>query len=260
MTQLLQDNEPSPYEVCNPDGVSPLVLTCEHAGRLIPASLGDLGVAPQEMDRHIAYDIGAEQVARRLSTRLNAVLVLQPYSRLVADCNRPGEAPDCMPEVSDGTIIPGNRGLADADRRARFDSIHKPFHEQIRRQLDARRAHDLGAILIAVHSFTPRLRSRGDKRPWHIGLLYNRSHELARQLMPNLGRYDDGLQIAYNEPYRIDDHSDYTIPVHGERRGIPHVLVEIRNDLIEDAAGQSYFAELLSTVIAHVLKEREAFV
>lgn len=258
MKPLLQANEPSPYETCNPESGSPLVLTCEHAGRRIPAALGDLGVSPEEMARHIAYDIGAEQVARRLSSQLNAVLVLQPYSRLVTDCNRPETAPDCVPEYSDGTIIPANRDLEAEALRSRFLQIHQPFHQEVQNQLDARRCHELGAILIAVHSFTPKLRSKDNQRPWHVGLLFNRDDGLARQLMPKLSRHDKALQAAFNEPYRVDDYSDYTIPVHGEGRGIPHVLIEIRNDLIAEDTGQSYFAQLFAAVISEALMERES--
>ena len=207
------------------------------------------------MERHIAYDLGAEQVARRLSSALEAVLVLQPYSRLVADCNRPEAAPDCIPELSDGTEIHANKDLTAPERRTRFDGIHQPFHDEVQRQLDQRQSS--GAVLIALHSFTPRLRNKGHERPWHVGLLHNRDAGLSRQLMPILGHCDPALKSAYNEPYRVDDFSDYTIPVHGERRGIPHVLIEIRNDLIADASGQDYFAELFATVIGRALKERE---
>lgn len=256
VSPLLQAHEPQPFETCNQNGSSPLVLTCEHAGRRIPEALGDLGIAPEEMERHIAYDIGAEQVARRLSTALKAVLVLQPYSRLVTDCNRPETAPDCIPEISDGTEIRANRGLTAPERRTRFDCIHRPFHDEVQRHLDQRQSS--GAVLIALHSFTPRLRNKGQDRPWHVGLLHNRDAGLSRQLMPILGHCDPALKLAYNEPYRVDDFSDYTIPVHGERRGIPHVLIEIRNDLIADASGQDYFAELFATVIGRALKERES--
>ncbi len=258
VSPLLQAHEPQPFETCNRNGSSPLVLTCEHAGRRIPAALGDLGLAAEEMERHIAYDIGAEQLARRLSSALEAVLVLQPYSRLVADCNRPETAPDCVPEVSDGTEIPANRGLTATERRLRFDGIHRPFHDEVRHHLDRRQSSESSPVLIALHSFTPRLRNEGLDRPWHIGLLHNRDTRLSRQLMPILGHCDPALKSAYNEPYSVDDFSDYTIPVHGERRGIPHVLIEIRNDLIADASGQDYFAELFATVIGRALKERES--
>ncbi|WP_282609272.1 N-formylglutamate amidohydrolase [Pelagibius sp. Alg239-R121] len=253
---LLGTGDPAPFEVVNPDSSSPVVLTCEHAGRKIPRALGDLGVADTEMDRHIAYDIGAAQVARRLNTALNAVLILQSFSRLVIDCNRPVEAPDSVPEISDGTRIPGNSGLDATARQSRFDAIHRPFHQEISRQIETRTAAGREVLLVAVHSFTPQLRSRDGPRPWHIGLLYNRSDELAEQFMQGLNRHDATLHAAFNEPYRIDDRSDYTIPVHGEGRGIPHVLLEIRNDLIAEAVGQNYFARLFAAIIGDAIKER----
>lgn len=252
-TPYLMQQDPPPFEAVNPSGASPVFLTCEHAGRAVPRRIGDLGIAPADMDRHIAWDVGADGLARALSQALDAPLVLQPHSRLVIDCNRPFEAAGCVPEASDGTAVPANAGLNEAERRRRFEEIHQPFHAEISGQLD-RRGH---SILVAVHSFTPKLATSGRQRPWHAGLLFNRDDRLARRLMRTLQGRAAGRLLAFNEPYCVDDLSDYTIPVHGERRGIPHILLEIRSDEIADHAGQARWAALLAAALADILTDGE---
>lgn len=251
---LLSAGDPAPVEVDFPDGASPVFLVCEHAGRAVPERLGDLGVSPADMDRHIAWDVGAGPVARMMAEKLGATLVLQNFSRLVVDCNRPFDAESCIPEVSDQTAISGNKDLSDAWRRRRFDEIHRPFHDRIADLLDARRHRP--TLLIAVHSYTKQLRG-GPERPWHLGLLFNRDDTLSRCLMPHVARRTPGLNLALNEPYSVDDYTDYTIPVHGEVRGLPHVLLEIRNTEIRDEAGQAYWAGLLSDALGDVVDAME---
>lgn len=246
---LLAEGDPEVHEIVNPAGGSRIVLVCEHAGRRVPASLGDLGLPAAEFDRHIAWDIGAEGLSRHLARLLDARLILQRYSRLVVDCNRPFEAADAVPETSDGTPIPANARLAPSARAQRFAAIHVPFHDRLAALLDA---HPAGArtILVAIHSFTPMLLSQRRARPWHVGLLYNRDGRFSRRLMVALEARRPGLPAAFNEPYWVDDDQDYTIPVHAERRGIEHALVEIRNDLIADGRGQAEWAGLLAEAIA----------
>ena len=250
---LLGTGDPPPLEIVNETGASRVVLSCEHAGRAVPGVLGDLGVPAVEMERHIAYDVGAAPVARQLSHLLDAPLFLQPYSRLVVDCNRPLDAPDCFPEVSDGTPIPANAGLDPTARRQRYDEIHQPFHAAIASQLDARDTAETPAVLIAVHSFTPRLAVNGTDRPWHIGLLHSRDVRFARTMMAALEDHAQDILAAFNQPYTVDDAGDYTIPVHGERRGVANVLLEIRSDLIGTTADQLRWAEVLNTVISDAL-------
>jgi predicted N-formylglutamate amidohydrolase len=245
---LLSPRDPRPVELVNADARSAFVLACEHAGRAVPERLGDLGVSPADMDRHIAYDRGAEEVSRNLSKRLDAPLVLQRYSRLVIDCNRPSTAPDCFPEISDGTPIPANAGLAAADRQRRLDEIHRPFHQALAALLDRRAAAGATPILVAVHSFTPRLAGGAD-RHWQLGVLSNRDRRFAERFLAAFQARNPDIPSAHNEPYVVDDLSDYTIPVHGEARGLPHVLIEIRNDLIADAAGQARWAGLIADAL-----------
>lgn len=250
---LLGDGDPSPVETVANRGGAPFVLACEHAGRALPAGLGDLGIAPAELERHIAWDIGADGLARRLAQHLGAPLVLQRYSRLVIDCNRPYAAPDLIPPVSDGTIVPANLELDEIGRQARWAAIHRPFHDALARLLE----EVAGPVLVAVHSFTPRL--AGQARPWQVGLLCNRDPSFATAVHRALSRLAPGLCLAINQPYTVDDGSDYTIPVHGERRGIPHVLLEVRNDLLAGQAGQDAWAELLARALTAALEDLPAW-
>jgi predicted N-formylglutamate amidohydrolase len=240
--RLLAADEPDPVKVFRPDGASPFFLTCDHAGRLVPRALGDLGVSKSEYERHIAWDIGAAAVSRLVSDALDAPLVEQVYSRLVIDCNRDPAVESAMPDMSELTPIPGNVGLGAEDRAMRRDEIFQPYHSRIADLLDLRIAAGKKAVLVAMHSFTPVF--KGVARPWHIGVLYNHDPALARILYDLLEKEGD-LMVGDNEPYHVSDETDYGIPVHGERRGIPHVEIEIRQDLIGDGAGQEAWAERL---------------
>jgi predicted N-formylglutamate amidohydrolase len=241
---LLGQSDPDPVEVVNRGGSSAALLVCEHAGRSVPSALAGLGVAPEELVRHIGYDIGAEGLARRLSRALDATLVLQRYSRLVIDCNRPFEADDCVPEVSDGTTVPANCNLTEADRRIRFEEIHRPFHDEIAALLDQWKNEDRPTMLATIHSFTPSLANKN--RPWQLGICFNRDGALAKSFMHTVQAANPTIIAAFNEPYPVEDISDYTIPVHAERRGLPHVLIEVRNDQLIDAEGQEYWARLIA--------------
>lgn len=240
--------DPPPVQAVNAEGRADFVLVCEHAGAAIPRQLGDLGLPAAEMHRHIAFDIGAEGVARALAAQLDAPLLLQPYSRLVVDCNRPFSASDCIPEVIDGTCVPGNLRLSERDRRQRYAEIHEPFHREVTRLLDRRAAEGSPTMLVAVHSFTPRLVG-GPERPWQLGVLSNRDASFAKLFLVGFQRLNPTTTSAHNEPYLVDDMGDYTIPVHGEGRGLPHLLLEIRNDLIGNAEGQRRWAALIAEAL-----------
>lgn len=252
---LLADDEPAPVLAIRPDGASPLFLTCDHAGRRLPRALGDLGLPEAELRRHIAWDIGAAALSRLLSARLDATLIEQVYSRLAVDCNRPRHAPDYIVTLSETTAIPGNRELSAAAVAARTREIWQPYHDRIVAALDARKAAGRATVLIAMHSFTPVF--KGVARPWHIGVLYGRDPRLGRILLGLLAAEGD-LIVGDNQPYRISDATDYGIPVHGEGRGIPHVELEIRQDLIDADAGQSAWAERLARVLPLAVHELEA--
>jgi len=241
---MLTPNDPEPVTVLREQGQSDLFLTADHAGLAIPTALGDLGVPQAERRRHIGWDIGIAAVTRHLSDMLDATAVLQTYSRLVIDCNRDPAWPSAMPTISEHTPIPGNRDLTPADKQARVAAIFTPYHDRIAALLDAR-SHRR-TVLVAMHSFTPRF--KGENRTMHVGMLYNRDRRLADILM-NLLRKEGDLVVGDNAPYAITDDSDYGIPVHGERRGLPHIEVEIRQDLIETEAGQRAWAERFARLL-----------
>jgi predicted N-formylglutamate amidohydrolase len=245
-TDLLTDDDPAPFRVLRENGASDLFMTADHAGRAIPSRLGRLGVSDAEMQRHIAWDIGIAAVTERLSAQLDATAVLQTYSRLVIDCNRDPTWPTAMPEISEHTPIPGNIGLSQHDRDARVAAIFTPYHARISSLLDARNRARRRTVLIAMHSFTPNF--KGESRAMQVGMLYNKDPTLAG-IMLDLLRQEGDLVVGDNAPYAITENSDYGIPVHGENRGLSHVEIEIRQDLIADPAGQldwaARFARLL---------------
>ena len=236
---LLDSDEPAPAGIINADGASPFLLVGDHAGTAIPRRLGTLGVSPQDRARHIAVDIGIRAVGERLAARIDASFIHQPYSRLVIDCNRDPASADAMPTVSDGTAIPGNQGLGEADRQRRIAAIHHPYHDRIAAEIAARTAAGRPTILIALHSFTPVM--AGVARPWHVGVLHWRGETgFARALLATLGE-EAGLIVGDNEPYRMDE-TDYTVPRHAVTAGLPYAEIEVRQDLIADLGGQEEWA------------------
>ncbi|MGH7031408.1 MAG: N-formylglutamate amidohydrolase [Stellaceae bacterium] len=243
---LLDQDEPDPADLDNEAGGSAFFLTCDHGGRAIPRRLGRLGLAEPDTVRHIAWDIGIAAVGRLLSARLDAALIVQTYSRLVIDCTRDPSVPSSIPELSEDTEIPGNRGLTAATREARFEAVFRPYHDRIIAALDRRREAGRTSVLVALHSFTPVF--KGVSRPWHIGVLYNRDPRLAHPLL-GLLRAEGDLHVGDNEPYRVTDQTDYTVPVHGERRGLAYLEIEIRQDLIAEPSGQAAWAERLARLL-----------
>lgn len=247
---LLAPDEPPAFRTYREAGDSEVFLTCDHAGNLIPRRLVALGLPPIELARHIGWDVGAVGVARRLSAKLDATLVTQTYSRLVIDCNRQPHWPTAMPEVSESTRVPGNLDLSEAERAARRREVFAPYHGEIARLLDARAAAGRRSLLIAVHSFTPVY--HGIERPWHLGLLYHRCTAVA-QIFKDLLAGEESLCLGDNEPYTVTDDTDYGIPIHGERRGLPNLLIEIRHDLIETLDDQEHWADRLAGLLGETL-------
>ena len=244
---LLSADDPPPLRVLRPNGHSDFLLTADHAGRAIPRRLGTLGVPESELARHIAWDIGIAGVTERLAETLDAAAVLQNYSRLVIDCNRQPGLDSSIPTLSELTVIPGNEGISAVEREARRQQIFVPYHERIEELLEQRSAARRRSVLIAMHSFTPVFKSLA--REIELGILYNRDARLAR-IMLDLLRREGDLTIGDNQPYAVGDLSDYTVPVHGERRGLPHVEIEIRQDLIADTAGQAAWSARLARLLS----------
>jgi predicted N-formylglutamate amidohydrolase len=229
----------------NGGGRSPYVLVCEHASHQLPKSLGTLGLPESELQRHIAWDIGAEMVARLLSRLIDAPLVLQRYSRLAYDCNRPPDSADAMPEISETTHIPGNRHLSSDDKLTRMREIYRPFHATIADLLDRRAAEGARSMVVSIHSFTPVY--RGKPRAVELGILHDRDSGLADKLITSFPTVDARL----NEPYGPDDGVLHTLNLHAAPRGLRHAMIEIRNDFLLDERGQVEWAERLSAALVH---------
>jgi predicted N-formylglutamate amidohydrolase len=249
---LLGHGDPAPFSVVHAEGRSPYVLLADHAGQRVPQRLRALGLPQAELDRHIGWDIGIAGVTRQLAALLDARAILQTYSRLVIDCNRPLASPTLIPEVSDHTLIPGNAGLSAAQRQQRIDAIHAPYHAHIGEVLDGRSDQGRPTLLVMMHSFTPVM--AGAQRPWHAGVLYHRDQRLPHALLKAL-REEGDLIVGDNQPYAVSDTSDYAVPVHGEGRGLLHVELEIRQDLIADEVGQQAWAQRLARVFKAMAAE-----
>jgi predicted N-formylglutamate amidohydrolase len=243
---LLDADEPAPVIAERLEGLSNFVIVVDHAGWRMPRRLDDLGLPQSELRRHIAWDIGSLAVARLVAAELDAPLLAQAYSRLVIDCNRDPAVHTSIPTLSEWTEIPGNMGLSAADVAARVNAIFTPYHDQLRALLDARQAAGRKTILVAQHTMTPVF--KGVRREMHAAILYNRDRRFAGHVFDRLRR-DPQLIIADNQPYFVSDETDYTIPVHGERRGLPHVEIEIRQDLVSDSAGVARWAARIVTAL-----------
>ncbi len=235
--------------VLNETGASPYVLLCEHASNYIPGEYANLGLPAAELTRHIAWDIGAADVARLLSAALDAPLFLSGYSRLLIDCNRPLHAATSITPRSEATDIPGNRDLDLAQRADRAERYYAPFQRAVTACLDARAAESRRTIVIGVHSFTPIF--LGVARPWQVGVLYADAVALGRGLVALLAR-DTTLTVGDNQPYQISTDTDHTVPVYGDGRGLPAALIELRQDLIGTPEGVAAWAERLAPALREI--------
>ena len=242
---LLNADDPPPVILERRLGRSIFVLTVDHAGARIPSRLGDLGVSRDELERHIAWDIGCLGLARRLAADLDAPLVAQRYSRLVIDCNRVPGVSTSIPTTADGVVIPGNLDLREAEIAARTAEIFAPYHACLDRILDERVGARRPTILIALHTMTDVF--QGVQRKMHAAVLHHRDRRFAA-LMLELLRQETDVIAADNDPYVVED-THYTIPHHAERRAIPCVALEIRQDLVTAEVGQAEWARRLGAAL-----------
>jgi predicted N-formylglutamate amidohydrolase len=249
-SQLLAASDGTPVSEVNVQGSSDVLLVCEHASRKLPASLGTLGLSPEALEAHIAWDPGALAVAKRMSGLLDAALIFQNFSRLAYDCNRPPQALDAMPPRSEIFDIPGNMSLSVRDRALRTTSIYEPFRAAIARIIGDRQAQGRQTVVITVHSFTPVY--KGVEREVEIGILHDTDARLADQMLALAGD-DPGYRILRNEPYGPADGVTHTLKEHGLANGLLNVMIEIRNDLIRDEAGQEVMAGFLAGLIRESL-------
>lgn len=241
---LLAADEPAPFVVVNGESARPLLLICDHASRQIPRSLGDMGLDPLALRCHLALDIGAGPLTRKLAGSLGATAVLANYSRLVVDCNRHLLDSGAFLEFGDGIVIPGNRSLSEADRKARADALYWPYHQAVAAQIERLRQHAQLPAVIAIHSFTPVL--NGVSRPWHAGILWDSDRRIADILLRELR--SEGFIVGDNEPYSGKAPQDFSIDHHAEAGGLPHVGIEVRQDLIDNDEGVDRFGQLLQRI------------
>ncbi|HYC04159.1 MAG TPA: N-formylglutamate amidohydrolase [Azospirillaceae bacterium] len=249
---LIAPDEPPAVEVVNGRGRAPVLLVVDHAGRRFPRALGTLGVTGLDLERHIAWDIGAAAVARHLAERFDAPAVLATYSRLVIDPNRPLSSPTLIPEESDGTPVPGNIGLTPAQRQARIETFHAPYHATVAEIIAGLRARGTAPAVLSIHSCTPVM--NGFHRPWHVGVLWNRDPRIAVPLMEMLAAGGD-VCVGDNEPYSARTGHGHTIETHATPAGLPTVMVEVRQDLIGDEAGAAHWAGRLARPLEPILSD-----
>jgi len=244
-------DDPPPFEIVNAGARAPILLVCDHASRLIPRPLGDLGLAAAALGRHIAYDIGAAALTRRLAARLGATAVLCGYSRLVIDVNRQPGDPQSIVSVSDGIVIPGNAGLSAAAEEARADAIHWPYHHAIDTAFARLRRLGPAPILFSVHTFTPSL--GGEDRIWDLGVLWNRDPRIAVPLIDLLRRAEGGYRVGDNEPYSGRDIA-YTLNLHAASAGLANAAIEVRQDHCESEVELDRWAELLGAALDRIMR------
>lgn len=244
--KLLGATEPPPFYVVHPDATLPLLLVCDHASDRFPRLLGDMGLDPFARRCHLAIDIGAGAVTEYVADSLGATAVLAQYSRLVVDCNRNLMDSSAFLQYGDGIRVPGNCRLQDADRKLRAEGIYHPYHAAIDAQLERLSQPGVPPVFVAIHSFTPVL--DGVSRPWEIGVLWDNDQDLHVHFVTEFRR--EGFVTGDNEPYSGKAPADYTIDNHAEPRGLPCVGIEIRQDLLSNAAGVARVGNALHRILA----------
>lgn len=254
---LIGADEPPPFSILNPEGKARVLLVGDHASNLIPRALRQLGLADEVLEQHVAYDIGSAKLLAHLSEHLDAPAVRAGYSRLVIDLNRSLEDATAIPELSDNILIPGNRGLSREDRDARIHSFYVPYRAAIDQMLHGFRARGIVPALIAIHSFTPVM--AGFERPWHFGMLWDKDPRIPLRLMKNLRQHPSRPNVGDNQPYSGKHPADYTIDHHAEAAGLPHVSIEVRQDLVDTEEGAEEWATVLHDCLRGILADDDLY-
>lgn len=252
---VISKTELPPVRVENPKGKGKYVIVCDHASNRVPKSLRNLGLGKADLKKHIAWDPGTEDIGRHMSKKMDAAAVIATYSRLVVDLNRGEDNDECMRDMSDHVHIPGNAGLTRAQRVQRLDEIFHPYHAEITKALKRFTGKGIAPVLLSIHSFTPKM--DGFRRPWHIGVLWNREEKLARSLVRHLRRNNPNLVIGENEPYSLKaaNYLKNTISTHAESNGLPYIIVEFRQDLVDTKKKAVMWAELFMESLLPALSE-----
>ncbi len=245
-------NENSAYEALNSDAKSRMLILCDHASNRVPMAVngGSLGISAANMNRHIAYDIGARGTALALAKSLDAPMLASRFSRLVIDPNRGEDDPTILMKIYDHTIIEGNRHADAAEKQRRIRAYHRPYHAAIDAAIGAINARGEAPVIVSIHSYTPQLNGR-PKRPWHIGVLWDQDGRMATPLMQKL-RQNPNILVGDNEPYSGELRGD-TMSFHASRNGYAHVLIELRHDLIDTGAGEQKWAAILARPLQEII-------
>ena len=248
VTALLAHDEPGPFRVINPLAEQPILLVCDHASCRFPKALGDMGLDPFARRCHLAVDIGAGPLSESLAASLGVTTVVHNYSRLIVDCNRELMDPGAYLEYGDGILVPGNRSLHQEDKELRANALYWPYHAAIDEQLKRLKKCGPAPAFISIHSFTPVL--NGESRAWQIGVLWDKDEQLKELFLE--GFRAAGYYAGDNEPYSGKAPQDFTIDHHAEETGLPHVGLEIRQDLIDDAEGVEQIAGVMHKIIDEI--------
>lgn len=245
---LLSSEEPGPYQILSPLSEKPILLICDHASFRFPQSLGDMGLDPFARRCHLAIDIGAGALTESLAKSLGVTAVLQNYSRLIVDCNRQLMDPGAFLEYGDGILVPGNRNLHQADKNLRADTLYWPYHRAVSEQVERLKHAGPAPAFIAIHSFTPVL--NGESRAWQIGVLWDKDESLRHIFLE--GFRDAGYYVGDNVPYSGKAPQDFTIDHHAEEIGLPHIGIEIRQDLLRNKKGIAQIARVMHKIIESI--------
>jgi len=254
---LIAADEPPAFSTLNEQGKAKLLLVGDHVSNLIPRSLNQLGLEDAVLQQHVAYDIGTRKLLTHLVDHLDAPAVMAGYSRLVVDLNRSLEDPSVMPELSDNIPIPGNQDLSDEERKQRIHSFYTPYRAAIDHKLHDFRQRNIVPALIAIHSFTPEM--AGFERPWHIGMLWDKDPRIPLALMQRLRARPEGINVGDNQPYSGKHPADYTIDHHAEAAGLPHVSIEVRQDLVNTEEGAEKWATILAEALTEILADPDLY-
>ena len=253
---LLSENEADVVTVENSGGNAPVLVTCDHASNYIPGALKNLGLDGNDLNRHIAYDIGSLDLSRVLAAKLNAPLIHSGYSRLVIDLNRHLDDPGSIPIVSEGTEIPGNHPLTQAQKLIRTNQLFWPYHNKFSHILDDFQSKGIHPVILAIHTFTRVF--HGLERPWHTGVMWDTDDRMAVSFIRNLKQQTDFI-IGDNQPYTALDPLGYAFDVHARGRGLPHLFIEVRQDLVTDEVGVMRWATILYQAVKPLLENKNLY-
>ncbi len=254
---LIGPRDPPPYTVLNADGTAKVLLVADHASNAIPEAMRKLGLDDRVLGEHVAYDIGTRRLVAHLARHLDAPAVVAGYSRLLVDLNRSLADPTAFVAESDGILVPGNQYLSPAAKSLRVKSFYTPYRRAIEQMLDRFRERRIVPAFISIHSFTPSL--AGVTRPWHISLLWDKDPRIPMPLLARLRDHPDGFHVGDNEPYSGKHPADYTIDHHAEAAGLPHVSIEVRQDLINSEGGAERWAMVLHGALLEILADQHLY-